>query len=123
MLSQSLSLFATTFLITLTLALVSNITCVSNSLTFTSSFSVFVAYACLVLYFNLINFTLIVKTFAFVYISMLLKSSFIKVREHASKSYSLIVTSCFITLLKIAFAFIASLIIFKYCFLKVLCFL
>jgi hypothetical protein len=66
---------------------------------------------------------LIVKTFAFACISMLLKSNFVKVREHAKRSCSLIVTSCFITLLKITFRFVASCIISKYCFFKVLCLL
>jgi len=121
--TRSLSLFATTFLITFTLALVFNITCVNNLLTFISSFSVFAAYACLVLCFNLINLMLIVRTSAFAYTSIVLKSSFVKAKEHASKSYSLIVTSCFITLSKIAFVFVASFIIFRYYFLKVLCFL
>ena len=71
----------------------------------------------------LINPALVVRTFAFVYTSMLLKSNFAKVRKHASKSYSLIVTSCFITLSKTAFRSIASLITSKYCFLGVLYFL
>jgi hypothetical protein len=66
---------------------------------------------------------LIVRTFASVYTSMLLKSSFVKVREHTSKSCNLIVTSCFITLSKTVFRFIISCIMFKYYFLKVLCLL
>ena len=66
---------------------------------------------------------LVVRTFAFAYTSIVLKSSFVKVREHTSKSYSLIVTSCFITLLKTAFAFVASFIMSRYYFLRVLCFL
>ena len=121
--TRSPSLFTTALLIIFTLALVSNITCVSNLLTFTSSFGVFVAYACLVLCFDLINLMLIVRTSAFAYTSIVLKSSFVKAREHASKSYSLIVTSCFITLSKTAFVFVVSFIMSKYCFLKVLCFL
>ena len=121
--TRSLSLFATALVITLTLALVLSIACVSNLLTFTSSFGVFAVYAYLVLCFNLIDLMLIVRTFACVYTGMLLKSSFVKAREHASKSYSLIVTSCFITLSKIAFIFIASFIMFRYYFLRVLCLL
>jgi hypothetical protein len=66
---------------------------------------------------------LVVKTFAFVYTSMLLKSSFVKVKEHAKRSCSLIVTSCFITLLKTTSKFVLSYIMFKYCFLEILCFL
>jgi hypothetical protein len=66
---------------------------------------------------------LTVKTFAFVYTSMLLKSSFVKVREHAKRSCSLIVTSCFITLSKTASRFVLSCIMFKYYFLGILCFL
>jgi hypothetical protein len=54
---------------------------------------------------------------------MLLKSSFIKVREHAKRSCSLIVTSCFITLLKTTSRFVASYTMFKYRFLRVLCLL
>ena len=121
--TRSLSSFTAALLITFTLALVFNITCISNLLTFTSSFGVFAAYACLVLCLDLINLMLVVKTFAFAYTSIVLKSSFVKVREHANKSCSLIVTSCFITLSKTAFAFVASFIMFRYCFLKVLCFL
>ena len=121
--TKSLSLFTATLLITFTLALVSNIACVSNPLTFTSSFGVFAAYTCLVLCLNLIDPMLVVRTFAFAYTGTVLKSSFVKAREHASRSYSLIVTSCFITLSKTASVFVASLIIFKYYFLKVLCFL
>ena len=121
--TRSLSSFTTALLITFTLALVSNIACVSNLLTFTSSFGVFVVYACLVLCLNLINLMLVVRTSTFAYISIVLKSSFVKAREYASKSCSLIVTSCFITLSKIAFAFVASFIMSKYCFLKVLYFL
>ena len=121
--TRSPSSFAIAFLIIFTLALVSNIACVSDLLTFTSSFGVFVAYACLVLCLNLINLMLVVRTSAFAYTSIVLKSSFVKAREHASRSYSLIVTSCFITLSKTAFAFVASLIISRYRFLKVLCFL
>jgi len=122
--TKSLSLFTTIFLIILTLALVFNITCISNLLTFTSSFSIFVAYACLVFCLRvLINLMLIVKTFAFVYASMLLKNNFTKVREYINKSCSLIVISYFITLSKTAFRFITSFITFKYYFLKVLYFL
>jgi hypothetical protein len=66
---------------------------------------------------------LVVRTFAFACTSMLLKSSFVKVREHARRSCSLIVTSCFITLSKIAFRFVVSYIISKYCFFRVLCLL
>jgi hypothetical protein len=116
-------LFVIALVITLTLALVFSIIYVSALLTFTSSFSIFAAYVCLVLCLNLINLTLIVRTFAFAYTSMLLKSSFVKVKEHAKKSYSLIVISCFITLLKIAFRFVASYIMSKYYFFKVLCLL
>jgi hypothetical protein len=65
----------------------------------------------------------IVKTSASAYTSMLLKSSFVKVREHAKRSCSLIVTSCFITLSKTTSKFIASYTMSKYCFLKVLCLL
>jgi hypothetical protein len=54
---------------------------------------------------------------------MLLKSSFVKVKEYAKRSCSLIVTSYFITLSKTAFRFILSYIIFKYHFLRILCFL
>jgi hypothetical protein len=54
---------------------------------------------------------------------MLLKSSFVKVKEYAKRSYSLIVTSCFITLSKTASKFVLSYIISKYCFLGILCFL
>ena len=121
--TRSPSSFATTFSITFTLALVFNIACVSDLLTFTSSFSVFVAYTCLVLCLDLINLMLVVRTSASVCISIVLKSSFVKAREHASKSCSLIVTSCFITLSKTAFVFVVSFIISKYRFLKVLCFL
>ena len=121
--TRSLSLFTATLLITFTLALVSNIACVSDLLTFTSSFGVFVVYAYLVLCLNLINLMLIVRTSAFAYTSIVLKSSFVKAREHASRSCSLIITSCFITLSKTAFAFVASFIISRYYFLKVLCFL
>jgi hypothetical protein len=108
---------------TLTLALVLSITYIGNLLTFTSSFSVFVAYACLVLCLDLIDLTLAVRTFAYVCTSTLLKSSFVKAGEHASRSCSLIVTSCFITLLKTASASVASLIMSRYCFLGVLCLL
>ena len=121
--TRSPSSFTATLLITFTLALVFNIACVSNLLTFTSSFGVFVAYACLVLCLNLINLMLVIRTSAFACTGIVLKSSFVKVREHASKSCSLIVTSCFITLSKTAFAFVASFIMFRYRFLKVLCFL
>ena len=96
---------------------------VSNLLTFTSSLSVFVTYTCLVLCFDLINLMLIVRTFASVCTSTLLKSSFVNVREHASRSCSLIVISCFMILLKTAFVFVTSLITFRYCFLRVFCFL
>ena len=54
---------------------------------------------------------------------MLLKSSFVKAKKYASKSYSLIVTSCFITLSKTAFAFIVSFITSRYCFLEIFCLL
>jgi hypothetical protein len=54
---------------------------------------------------------------------MLLKSSFVKVKEHAKRSCSLIVTSYFITLSKTTFKFVLSYIMFKYCFLGILCFL
>jgi hypothetical protein len=121
--TRSLSLFATAFLITFTLALVSNIACIDDPLTFTSSFGVFAAYACLVLCLDLIDPMLVVRTSASAYTSIVLKSSFVKAREHASRSCSLIVTSCFITLSKIASAFVVSLIMSRYCFLKVLCFL
>jgi len=43
--TRSLSLFVTALVITLTLALVLSIACVSNLLTFTSNFGVFVVYA------------------------------------------------------------------------------
>jgi hypothetical protein len=121
--TRSLSLFATALVITLTLALVLSIAYVGNLSTFTSSFGVFAAYACLVLCLDLIDLTLTIRTFACVCTGTLLKSSFVKAREHASKSCSLIVTSCFITLLKTAFVFVASLIMFRYCFLRVLCLL
>jgi len=121
--TRSPSLFATALVITLTLALVLSIACVSNLLTFTSSFGVFAVYAYLVLCFNLIDLMLTVRTFACVCTGTLLKSSFVKAREYANKSCSLIVTSCFITLSKIAFASIASFIMFRYCFLGVLCLL
>ena len=121
--TRSPSSFAAALSITFTLALVSNIACVGDPLTFTSSFGVFVAYAYLVLCLDLINPMLVVRTSAFAYTSIVLKSSFVKAREHASRSCSLIVTSCFITLLKTAFAFVASFIMSRYRFLKVLCFL
>jgi hypothetical protein len=121
--TRSLSLFATALVIMLTLALVLSITYVSNLLTFTSSFGVFVVYTCLVLCLDLIDFTLTVKTFACVCTGTLLKSSFVKAREHVSKSCSLIVTSCFITLSKTAFVFVASFIMSRYCFLRVFCLL
>jgi hypothetical protein len=54
---------------------------------------------------------------------MLLKSSFVKVKEHAKRSCSLIVISCFITLLKTTFEFVVFCTMSKYYFLKVLCFL
>jgi hypothetical protein len=54
---------------------------------------------------------------------MLLKSSFIKVKEHAKRSCSLIVTSCFITLLKTTSRSVVSCTMSKYYFLKVLCLL
>jgi hypothetical protein len=104
-------LFIAALVIILTLALVSSIAYVSDLLTFTSSFSVFVVYTCFVLSFNLINFMLVVRTFAFVCTSTVLKSSFANVKEHASKSCSLIVTSCFIILSKTAFVFVLSYII------------
>ena len=66
---------------------------------------------------------LVVRTFAYICTSMLLKSSFVKAKEHVSKSCSLIVTSCFITLSKIAFAFVISFITSRYCFLRILCLL
>jgi hypothetical protein len=108
---------------TLTLALVSSIASVGALLTFTSSFGVFAVYACLVLCFDLTNLTLAVRTSAFAYTGIVLKSNFAKVREHASKFCSLIVTSCFITLSKTAFRSVASLIMSKYRFLRVFCFL
>jgi hypothetical protein len=108
---------------TLTLALVLSIAYVGNPLTFTNNFSVFAAYACLVLRFDLINLTLAVKTFACVCTSTLLKSSFVKAKEYANKSYSLIVTSCFITLSKTVSVSVASLITSKYRFLGILCLL
>jgi hypothetical protein len=116
-------LFATALVITLTLALVFSITYVSDLLTFTNSFSVFVAYACFVLSFNLINLILAVRTFASVCTGTVLKSSFANVREHASRSYSLIVTSYFIILSKTAFVSVLSYIMSKYCFLGIFCFL
>ena len=116
-------MLAIALVIILTLVLVFSITYVSALSTFTSSFKVLITYALLVLCLNLINLILIVKTFAFAYTNILLKSSFTKVKEHTSKSYSLIVTSYFITLLKIVFKFIVSYIIFKYCFLRIFCFL
>jgi hypothetical protein len=116
-------LFATALVITLTLALVLSIAYVSNLLTFTSSFGVFVVYTYLVLCLNLIDLMLTVRTFACVCTGMLLKSSFVKAKEHVSKFYSLIVTSCFITLSKTAFVFITSLIMFRYYFLRVFCLL
>jgi hypothetical protein len=119
--SPSLSIIA--LVITLTLVLVLSIAYVGNLLTFTSSFGVFIAYACLVLCLDLIDLTLVVRTFACVCTGTLLKSSFVKAREHVSKSYSLIVTSCFITLSKTAFVFVASFIMFRYYFLRVLCLL
>jgi hypothetical protein len=79
-------LFTTVLVITLTLTLVFSIAYVSTLLTFTSSFSVFAVYALLVLCFNLINLILIVKTFVFICTSILLKSSFVKAREHVNKS-------------------------------------
>jgi len=82
----SLSLFIAALVITLTLVLVSSIAYVDTLLTFTSSFSVLVVYTCLVLCLDLINLILMVRTFVFVYTSMLLKSSFVNIREHASKS-------------------------------------
>jgi len=121
--TRSPSLFATALVITLTLALVLSITYIGNLLTFTSSFSVFVVYTYLVLCLNLINLMLVVRTFAYVCISTFLKSSFVKVKEHVSKSYSLIVTSYFITLSKTAFVSITSFIMFRYYFLRVLCLL
>jgi hypothetical protein len=92
-------------------------------LTFTNSFSVFVAYTCFVLCFNLINLMLAVKTSASVYTSTVLKSSFTNIKEHTSKFCSLIVTSCFIILLKTAFVSVTSFITFRYYFLRVLCLL
>jgi hypothetical protein len=118
--TRSLSLFAIALVIMLTLALVLSITCVSNLLTFTSSFSVFIVYAYLVLCLDLINLMLTVRTSACVCTSTLLKSSFVKAKEYINKSCSLIVTSCFITLSKIAFVSVASFIMFRYCFLRVL---
>jgi hypothetical protein len=107
----------------LTLALVLSIACVGDPLTFTSNFGVFAAYAYLVLCLDLIDPTLVVRTSAYVCTSTLLKSSFVKAREHASKSCSLIVTSCFITLSKTASASVVSLITSRYCFLGILCLL
>ena len=121
--TRSPSSFAAALSITFTLALVFNIACVGDLLTFTSSFNIFVAYACLVLCLNLIDPMLVVRTSASACTSIVLKSSFVKAREHVSKSCSLIVISCFITLSKTASAFVASLIMFRYYFLKVLCFL
>jgi len=121
--TKSPSSFTTALVITLTLALVLSIACVGNPLTFTSSFGVFAVYACSVLCLDLIDLTLAVRTSACVCTSTLLKSSFVKAREHASKSCSLIVTSCFITLSKTAFVSVASLIMSRYCFLGVLCLL
>jgi hypothetical protein len=121
--TRSPSLSATALVITLTLALVLSIAYISNLLTFTSSFGVFVVYAYLVLCLDLINLMLIVRTFACVCIGTLLKSSFVKARKHVSKSCSLIVTSCFITLLKTTFIFVMSFIMSRYYFLRVLCLL
>jgi len=84
--TRSLSSFIAALVITLTLALVSSIACVGALLTFTNSFGVLVVYACLVLCLNLINLTLMVRTFVSVCTSTLLKSSFVNAREHASKS-------------------------------------
>jgi hypothetical protein len=121
--TRSPSLFVAALVITLTLALVLSIAYVSNPSTFTSSFGVFAAYTYLVLCLDLIDLTLTVRTFAYVCTGTLLKSSFVKAREHASKSCSLIVTSCFITLSKTAFVSVASFIMFRYYFLGVLCLL
>jgi len=121
--TRSPSLFVIALVITLTLALVLSITYVGNLLTFTSSFGVFGVYAYLVLCLDLIDLMFIVRTFAYVCISTFLKSSFVKAREHANKSYSLIVTSYFITLLKTTFVSVTSFIMFRYCFLRVLCLL
>jgi hypothetical protein len=121
--TRSPSLSATALVITLTLALVSSIACVDALLTFTSSFGVFAAYACLVLCFDLTDPTLAVRTSASACTGTVLKSSFAKVKEHASRSCSLIVTSYFMTSSKTAFGFVLSCIISKYRFLRVLCFL
>jgi hypothetical protein len=84
--TRSLSLSIAVLVMTLTLALVSSIACVSALLTFTSSFGVLVAYTYLVLCLDLIDLILAVRIFAFVCISILLKSSFVNTREHASRS-------------------------------------
>jgi hypothetical protein len=84
--TRSLSLFIAVFVIILTLVLVSSIACVSTLLTFTSSFGVFIVYTYLVFCLDLINLILAVRTFVSVYISVLLKSSFVNTREHVSKS-------------------------------------
>ena len=84
--TRSLSLSTAAFVITLTLVLVFSIAYVGTPSTFTSSFGVLVAYAYLVLCLDLINLILTVRTFASVCTSMLLKSSFVNTREHASKS-------------------------------------
>src|SRR5438552_7747106 len=107
----------------LTSALVSSMACVGALSTFTSSFGVFAAYACSVLCLVLIDLMLVTRTSAISHIDTLLKSSFAKVGEHASRSCSLIVTSCFITLLKTASRSVVSCITSKYRFFKVLCFL
>jgi len=117
------SSFVAALVITLTLALVLSIACVGDPSTFTSSFGVFAAYTYLVLCLDLIDLTLVVRTFACVCTGTLLKSSFVKAREHASRSCSLIVTSCFITLSKTASVSVASFIMSRYCFLGVLCLL
>jgi hypothetical protein len=121
--TRSPSSSATALVMTLTLALVFSIACVGALLTFTSSFSVFAAYALLVLCLDLIDSTLVVRTFAFVCTSTPLKSSFVKAKEHASRSCSLIVTSCFRTLPKTVSRFVLSYIMSRYCFFRTLCLL
>jgi hypothetical protein len=122
--TRSLSSFAAALVITLTLALVFSIAYVGAPSTFTSSFSVFAAYVCSVLGWRaLIDPTLVVRTSASAYTNTPLKSSFAKVKEHASKSCSLIVTSCFMTLSKTASGSVLSYIMSKYRFLGTLCLL
>ena len=82
----SLSSSIAALVMTLTSVLVSSIAYVGALSTFTSSFGVLAAYACLVLCLDLIDLMLTVGTFASVYTGMLLKSSFVNAREHTSKS-------------------------------------